>query len=383
MPRKKSFFGLTVLLAIILAIPFVTATPAAAQLATPHTFGPNESENGEYPAANLILSASGDFYGTTAYGGTGACSNAGILGCGTVFELKPTASGSWTEKVIHSFNDNGTGVDYLSAGLVIDAAGDLFGTRELGGAYNYGTMFELKPKGSEGWTAEVVHNFNDNGKDGYEPHSGLIIDTSGNLYGTTIYGGAYGSGTIFELKPKAGGGWTEKVVHSFNNNGADGTYPYAGLIFDDSGNLYGTTFNGGAYNSGAVFELKFKTGVGWSEKVLHSFNNNGTDGAYPYAGLIIDASGNRYGTTIDGGFSPGGTVFELSHASGGGWTESLLWNFCGCGVEGDLPVSAVVFGPSGYLFGTSYEGGLYNAGTVFEIFDLNSGAPPETRLSGN
>src|ERR1039458_7566385 len=130
---------------------------------------------------------------------------------------------------------------------------------------------------------KVLHNFNNNGTDGTSPRAGLIFDAAGNLYGTTEQGGAYSHGTVFELTPAAGGGWTEQVLHNFNNNGTDGTNPYAGLIFDSAGNLYGTTAAGG----------------GWTEKVLHSFGNS-TDGQYPN-GLIFDAAGNLYGTTWEGG----------------------------------------------------------------------------------
>jgi uncharacterized repeat protein (TIGR03803 family) len=142
---------------------------------------------------------------------------------------------------------------------------------------------------------KILHSFNNNGKGGYHPEARLIFDGDGNLYGTAAFGGngscTDGCGTVFELTPKTGGGWTEKVLHNFNNNSTDGYHPLAGLIFDASGNLYGTTNEGGGHSYGTVFELKPKTGGGWTEKVLHSFNAN----AYPGAGLIFDASGNLYG----------------------------------------------------------------------------------------
>ena len=166
------------------------------------------------------------------------------------------------------------------------------------------------------WAAaqeRVLHNFNNNGTDGLEPYAGLIFDAAGNLYGTTAGGGtgsncgAFGCGTVFELTPAAGGVWTETVLHNFNNNGTDGLEPYAGLIFDAAGNLYGTTAGGGtgsncgAFGCGTVFELTPAAGGVWTETVLHNFNNNGTDGLEPYAGLIFDAAGNLYGTTAGGG----------------------------------------------------------------------------------
>jgi uncharacterized repeat protein (TIGR03803 family) len=158
------------------------------------------------------------------------------------------------------------------------------------------------------WYEKVLHSFN--GGDGANPAAGLIFDAAGNLYGTTTGGGTSGYGTVFELTPMGGGGWTETILYSFGN-GTDGAIPYAGLIFDAAGNLYGTTFGGGPYGgAGTVFELTPTAGGGWTETVLHSFN--GGDGANPVAGLIFDAAGNLYGTTTGGGTYGGGTAFELS-----------------------------------------------------------------------
>ena len=162
------------------------------------------------------------------------------------------------------------------------------------------------------WNEKVLHSFN--GTDGAGPYAGLIFDAAGNLYGTTVGGGTYGGGTVFELKPAVGGGWAEQVLHSFGNNAGnrnqDGNRPYDGLIFDAAGNLYGVTYGGGTYTYGTAFELTPTAGGGWTEQVLHSFN--GTDGAGPQAGLIFDADGNLYGTTAGGGTYNDGTVFELT-----------------------------------------------------------------------
>jgi uncharacterized repeat protein (TIGR03803 family) len=233
----------------------------------------------------------------------------------TVFELTPTAGGGWTEKVLHSFTLNtGDGVG-PQAGLVIDAAGNLYGTTVGGGAFDRGSVFELTPGAGGTWTETVLYSFG-----GGVPQGSLILDAAGNLYGTTYVGGVYGNGgTVFELRPKAGGGWTKKVLHSFNpNNGKDGHNPVAGLIFDTAGNLYGTTYGGGAHctGCGTVFELTRTAGGGWKEKILHSFSHNSNDGFDPVAGLILDAAGNLYGTTAYGGansytcdYSSCGTVF--------------------------------------------------------------------------
>ena len=170
----------------------------------------------------------------------------------------PATSVVWTEKLLHSFNDTDGALP--RAGLIFDAAGNLYGTTSEGGAYSWGTVFELTPAGGGNWTETVLHSFG-NGTDGASPYAGLIFDAAGNLYGTAWQGGTYFYGTVFELTPTAGGGWTETVLHSFGN-GADGYYPYSGLIFDAAGNLYGTTGGGGTYSCnrglyhcGTVFEL--------------------------------------------------------------------------------------------------------------------------------
>jgi uncharacterized repeat protein (TIGR03803 family) len=154
------------------------------------------------------------------------------------------------------------------------------------------------------WNEKVLHSFNNNGTDGYEPYFGsLIFDAAGNLYGTTYAGGMYGYGTAFELSPAAGGSWTETVLYNFGNGTGAAQNPRAGLIFDAAGNLYGTTTGGGTSNSGTVFELTPTGGGGWTGQVLYSFGNT-PDGAYSNAGLIFDAAGNLYGTTELGGAKP-------------------------------------------------------------------------------
>jgi uncharacterized repeat protein (TIGR03803 family) len=158
-------------------------------------------------------------------------------------------------------------------------------------------------------TWKVLHN--GDGNSGEQPFAGVIFDTAGNLYGTFSAGGAYGEGTVFELSPAPGGGWTEKVLHDFNNDGKDGTYPVASLTFDAVGNLYGTT-NFGGYGGETVFELTPNAGGVWTDTVLHGFSKQGENGAGPFAGLVFDASGNLYGTAYSGGAFGQGTVFEIT-----------------------------------------------------------------------
>ena len=162
------------------------------------------------------------------------------------------ATSAWaaTHQILHAFNPGGRDGAFPIAGLISDAAGNLYGTADFGGAFNAGTVFELSPNGSGGWTRTTLYNFNYNGRDGIFPYGNLVFDAAGNLYGTTSGGGIHcapnGCGTVFELSPQQGGGWTEKVLHSFGN-GNDGSDPFAGLVFDSAGNLYGTTTEGGIH----------------------------------------------------------------------------------------------------------------------------------------
>ena len=283
---------------------------------------------------------------------------------GTVYELTPAGGGGWTEKVLHSFDQNGTDGSFPAASLIFDTAGNLYGTTAGGGTYTKGTVFELTPAGGGTWTEKVLYSFG-NGTDGFSPYSGLVFDAAGNLYGTAYYGGTYSRGTVFELTPQAGGTWTEQVLHSFGN-GTDASAPFAGLAFDTAGNLYGTTEVGGAHTAGTVYELTPAGGGAWTEKVVYSFVNNGTDGTVPKSGVIFDGAGNLYGTTNQGGTYTLGTLFELTPAGGGTWTEQVLHNF-GNGTDGAVPYSTLIFDTAGNLYGTTYQGGSYGGGTVFRF----------------
>jgi len=195
--------------------------------------------------------------------------------------------------------------------LVIDAAGNLYGTTEYGGAYKNGTVFEVSPAVGGSWTESVLHSFNPATTESYSPSSGLIVDASGNLYGTAYLGGANNAGSLFELSPLSGGGWKETAIYDFKNDGVDGRNPAASLIIDKAGHLYGTAFFGGAYGYGSAFELTRKAGGGWTEKQLHSFNNNGSDAYYPFVPLTLSSAGILFGTTNGGGLYSAGTIFEI------------------------------------------------------------------------
>jgi uncharacterized repeat protein (TIGR03803 family) len=269
--------------------------------------------DGADPYGNLILDSAGNIFGTAHNGGITTCD------CGVVFELSPTSSGGWKETLLHAFNaKNGS---FPSANLIFDTAGNLYGTTSFGGP---GCISAL-----------------------------------------------CGSGLVFELSPLSGGGWKEAVLYSFKN-GADGGYPVAGLVFDTAGNLYGTTQQagntsgscGGHGGCGVVFELSPRSGGGWRETVLHAFASS--DGDTPRAALVFDQGGNMYGTTNFGGSSQCGIVYKLSPVSGGGWTESTTWNFT-CGIDGAFPVAGLIVDTAGNLYGTTQYGGANGYGAVFQV----------------
>jgi len=371
MQGKTFSIRLQATLITIITVTLLVASTYAATEKVLHTFcALTNCPDGSFSQASLIFDGAGNLYGTTTAGG--------IHGQGTVFELTPKAAGGWTEKVLHDFNNNGKDGFYPGSNLVFDAAGNLYGTTELGGTFQYGTVFELAPRAGGGWTEKVLHSFNANGKDGFYPVTSLILDAAGNLYGVAIDGGTYGNGAVFELTPKAGGGWTEKVAFSFEASGMGGQGPTFGLVFDAAGNLFGATFMGGAHGGGTVFELTPKAGGGWTEKVLHSFNNNGKDGWSPNGGLILDAAGNLYGTTSEGGADNSGTVFELTPYASGAWAEKLLHSFNDNGMDGYFTTAGLIFDATGNLYGTTYDGGsgtvcAGGCGTVFEVTRSRSG----------
>jgi len=318
---------------------------------TVHAFS-GTAGDGSDPVASLIFDAAGNLYGTTY--------SSGAYGWGTVFELSPTTGGTWTETILYSFG-NGSDAQHPGSSLILDAAGNLYGTTYSGGTDNLGAVFELSPAAGGGWTETVLHSFS-TGTDGQYPQSALILDPAGNLYGTTTLGGAYNIGTVFELSP-ADNTWTEKILHSFKPNGHDGGIPFAGLTMDHAGNLYGTTNFGGLYGYGTVFEIK---PASQSEKILYSFSGR-PDGEYPYAGVIFDTSGNLYGTTTDGGTAGAGAVFKMTSTSTG-WTETVVHSFgAGNSTDGSYPDAGVVFDTLGNLYGTTTYGGTYDDGTVFAI----------------
>jgi uncharacterized repeat protein (TIGR03803 family) len=277
------------------------------------------------------------------------------------------ATGALTqETVLHSFAGPPNDGDNLFVGLVSDASGNLYGTTENGGVD--GTAFELTLSNGA-WIETVIHNFTGPPNDGSTPSSGLVFDKQGNLYGTASYGGSPSSnGVVFELSPVSGGGWTETILYSFLGS-SDGYYPQGDVVFDQLGNLYGTTRSGGVYNTGTVFELTPSNGH-WTKNTIYSFDGlNG--GNTPNAGLVIDAKGSLYGTASGGGVYGWGGVFRLT-PSNGGWTATTLFNFTG-GNTGALPLASVLLDKQGNLYGTTQLGGTYAVGTIFRLKPTNLG----------
>jgi uncharacterized repeat protein (TIGR03803 family) len=370
-----------------------------------HNFG--GGDDGAGPVGNLT-SHGGNFYGTTNEGGA-------FGGNGTVFELSPNGSGGWNETVLYTFGYNSADGTRPNSSVIFDSAGNLYGTTVDGGAVGPGMVFELSPVGTS-WTETVLYSFcsQPDCADGKNPESDLIMDAAGNLYGTTFFGGGNSGGTVFELSPSGGGwieqviydasddiaagvtmdaagniygatsstvfelspngsgGWNPSVIHAFTGAPKDGAVAAGTPVLDRAGNLYGTTERGGAKNFGAVYKLSPGKKGNWTEKILHSFKNSRADGNEPWAGVVLDADGNIYGTTVTGGkygYRHGGygTLFELVAPVGvGRYREKILWNFNIA--DGEYPYGSLILDSAGNLYGTTAEGGPdFDGGVVFKV----------------
>jgi len=284
---------------------------------------------------------------------------------GTVFELSPdhAAATGWTLSVLHWFTlKEGQGI---FAGVTLDTTGNLYGTAVAGGAYDVGTVFELSPD-SSGWTEDTLYNFCSQGgycADGEDPFPGVVVDRKGVLYGLTRDGGYNGVGGVaFDLIPSSGG-WQEHVIQTFGRKPGGGGDPYFAPVFGAAGHLYGTTWGGGdpVCDCGVVFELSPQAG-GWRERVLYTFKGKYHEGN-PYGGLAVDAAGDLYGTTTYGGPHSQGTVFRLTPGSNGRWKETALCDFPNI-QNGGYPLGTLAIDKRGALYGIA--GG---AGGAVELAD--------------
>lgn len=380
MPEIQQYFSAAALLAAAICGGSVAAGQAPATMPVLTTLYSFTGASGAGPDGGVVSDATGALYGLTYAGGA---SN-----MGAVIQLKPPAAtgGAWTESVLYSFtglSDGGTPY----GGLVFDGKGALYGTTIYGGTANAGTVFQLTPPAATGgaWTEVVLYNFSGT-SDGGNPTGSLVFDKRGALYGTATIGGSAGYGAAFQLMPPAtlGGAWTYAVLYNFPG-GKSGASPSAGLTFGATGVLYGATYSGGKSNAGTVYQLTppAATGGAWSEAVLYSFTG-GSDGGYPDAGLLSASKGVLYGSTSYGGLSktPNGVVYQLTPPAkaGGAWTQTVIYTFKG-GSDGAYPFGGLVLN-SNLIFGTTYGGGTSGLGTVYELLppSVAGGAWTETVL---
>jgi uncharacterized repeat protein (TIGR03803 family) len=316
--------------------------------------------DGSTPSGRLVFDAAGNLYGTTIGGGAQAC--------GTVYELSPTAGGSWSETLIYAFNCGSDGGN-PQAGVVLDKAGNLYGTNFSGGlptacisVSGCGTVFKLQPSGAA-WDFVVLHAFQDS--EGGNPEAGVTLDATGNLFGTALGFGAAGWGTVYELSPDVQGEQTLfRLLHTFALL-KDGGNPGGGIVFGSDGNAYGSTGTGGGGDgsgSGTIYQLEPNPGGHWKFRILYTFIGDFTGGVQQ--DLQFDSSGNLYGT---GGVGlPGwGGIFELSPVSPRHWNYQLFYRFNSV-TDGAYP-GGVVRDAKGNFFGATNEGGAYNQGVIFEI----------------
>jgi len=320
--------------------------------------------DGGEPYKGVTFDAQGNLYGTAVTGGGGSCEG----GCGVVYKLA-NSGGTWTQSVIHTFTGGNDGSG-PGSGVTFDNHGNLYGTTPTGGAKGQGVIYQLKP-GASGWSLSVLHTFT-GGNDGAGGSAGrLIFDAAGNIYGTATVGGANGDGTVFELS-LVEGRWQLKTLYAFKDQ-PDGALPYGGVVLDKSGNLYGTTYYAGANDVGTVYKLT-RGANSWTETVLYSFKG-GTDGSSPISTLVADSAGNLYGTTSDGGGGCGcGVIFKMTPKANGGWVESVPYRFTGAPNPG-FAYNGMVVDAFGNFYGTTVHGGATNDGTVYKFTPLEKGEP--------
>lgn len=309
----------------------------------------------DIPVTDLIFDTKGNLFGATGPDSAGFD--------GAVYELTPGTGSAWTEKIIYRFTEQSD--YYPGAHLAFDSQGNLYGT-VADGSNIYGGVFELSPQSDGTWSESTIYSFTgESNGDGNHPVGGVVLDSKGNVYGMTQTGGAFNFGTVYELSPNGRGGWSETIIYNFMEQG-DGAYPFAPLTIDANGNLFGTTL-GGDSNYPDVFELSH-SGTGWNETVLYAFGTSG----YAPSGVAFDSAGDLYGTTVYNGTGcnvPGcGIAYELTPQGSGPWQQTILHNFESAGDGSQSMAGVLVDSATGRVYGTTeYGGGRYGYGTVFEI----------------
>jgi uncharacterized repeat protein (TIGR03803 family) len=403
----------TYIVPVVLCVLLVSSAWGGPKYKVLHDFG--AGNDGAVPDGSLLFDARKNLYGNTSGGGTGGCS----YGCGTVFELRAQADGTWKEAVLHNFtagsygafpwgglrfdgSDNlyGTMSGYGSfaaggvfeitqgndgwayailytqgagPGLLMDRQGNLYGEIGPGNYFGIGAIGELSPR-SEGWAYTDLANFNPTV--GYDAPAPPVWDGKGNLFGTTTFGGitkppcydSRGCGIAFEMTPSKDGTWAYHILHRFGSYATDGLAPYGGLLMDASGNFYGMTNGGGVHGDGTVYKLTL-TGGHWKKTTVYDFPPNCADGCGPGGELVFDKAGNLYGTDGGGLQNCGGytcgEVFKLTPQENGKWKYTALHKFTG-GADGAGP-NDVIVDDKGSIFGTTFRGGKYGFGVAFEI----------------
>ena len=313
--------------------------------------------DGGEPYKGVTLDAAGNLYGTAVTGGGGSCEG----GCGVAYKLSNNG-GTWTQSVIHAFTggDDGSGP---GARLTVDDNGNAYGMAPTGGANGAGTIYKIHPGKDGKWTLTVIHAFT-GGADGVGGSAGAMVFHGKHLYGAATAGGVNGDGLVYELTPAKTGEWGFKVIYSFKGE-SDGAFPYGGLTFDTLGNLYGTTYYDGEHEVGTAYELMPRHSGEWKEKVLYSFKG-GNDGASSIGNLVLDNTGNLYGTTSEGGAGGRGVIFQLKPGRHGAWKESVVHSFMGP-PDGSFAYNGMVGDSAGNFYGATVHGGADDEGAIYKF----------------
>jgi uncharacterized repeat protein (TIGR03803 family) len=324
---------------------------------------------GAYPQGRVVFGPDSSLYGISSAGGTGTGisgpgGNPCPHGCGAVYKLQPqptsckTSICNWIATSLYSFTGGADGYSPSFVDPVFDQAGNLYGTTEGGGPGTCGVVFQLTP-GHGSWTESVLHGF-DCGFDGFAPSSGITFDTAGNIYGTASAGGA-GGGTVYKLS-RSGSSWIETTLYAFQQD-LDGSEPVAPVLLEAAGTLYGATIGAGPHNDGTVFKLQ-SSGGNWIFSLVFGFDQGRIYGG-PNGNLLMDSRGNIYGTTWSGGAFANGSVFKLTPTGLGGWTYTSLHDFTG--EDGSLVFGGPTMDANGNLYGTAAMGGQFGHGVVWKI----------------